>query len=107
MVLSGFEYNTSELPSKDCSESTQVVIIPEAIDFHCFPQMVKMLHYSYPNESKASIKKAIWFGGSRLNVRKEKRFVENEGLPDNLDEYIVLYKKMEKQIRKIRIQLLL
>jgi hypothetical protein len=44
-------------------------ILPEAIDFHPFPQMINML-VKQTNLDNNDIKMAIWFAESGLNIRK-------------------------------------
>ena len=50
-------------------ELIQVDIIDAAIDFHCFPSMIKKIHERIPFISEDVIKKAIWTFDSSVNHR--------------------------------------
>lgn len=65
------------LPSSQISRTiefaTTKTIIPEAIDFHCYGWILKTLLGNHPQFKESDIKKAIWHGGSKYNVRKLKK----------------------------------
>jgi hypothetical protein len=45
-------------------------IIPEAIDFHCYPQILKELNKEFPYLTEEQIREMIWFSESAINIRK-------------------------------------
>jgi hypothetical protein len=45
-------------------------LILEAIDYHCYPWIIKKLAQAHPNLTEYEIKGGIWFYRSRINVRK-------------------------------------
>jgi hypothetical protein len=49
---------------------TVLVILPEAIDFHPFPNMLTILE-KQTNIDKMTLKKCIWFAESGINIRKQ------------------------------------
>lgn len=54
-------------------------IIAASADFHCFPQILKIIQKKYPLYSVEDIKKCIWECSSKLNTR-EQHIVEEKWL---------------------------
>ena len=44
-------------------------ILPEAVDFHCYPKILEKLNKLHPEIDTAAIKKLIWNNSSSINIR--------------------------------------
>jgi hypothetical protein len=49
---------------------TQMRILPEAVDFHCYPKMLIIIQNQLFYLEEEDIKKKIWYGSSAYNIRK-------------------------------------
>lgn len=78
----------------------QLDIIPEAIDFHPFPQMINML-VKQTNLDNNDIKQCIWFVESGVNVRKVDT-IENSREYSEKD----CWKKIKSKLARIRCSLI-
>lgn len=57
---------------------SQQHIIPEAIDFHCYPWIIRKIFEKHPQVTKNSIKKAIWYWESSLNERNKHYYAQEK-----------------------------
>jgi hypothetical protein len=78
----------------------EIDILIEAIDFHCFPQMLSILN-RLTHIEKETIKQCIWFVDSGYNIRKEET-IESSKLYEERSEW----KKIEKHIDDVRFHLI-
>lgn len=74
------------------SSSSMIEILPEAIDFHPYPEMIGFIYqkcvaseemlghtnYSYPAINPRTIKETIWFAESGYNIRKPSTIENSE-----------------------------
>ena len=64
-----FDYYAEEEPCDTILVSNSVDIIPEAIDFHCYPQMLTFISNKTGIDSSV-VRKCIWYAVSGVNDRK-------------------------------------
>lgn len=67
-----------------------------AIDFHCCPQILTILHKKYDNYQLEDIKKAIWYHRSRLTI---KDLIINQDNYNN--QYINIWNHIKDDVEKI------
>jgi hypothetical protein len=75
-------------------------VLIEAIDFHCYPQMLHTLN-KLTHIDKDTIKMCIWFVESGYNVRKPETQVASEQYASSVE-----WKKIEKHLEDVRYQML-
>jgi hypothetical protein len=80
--------------------NTNIDVLIEAIDFHCYPQMLHTLN-KLTHIDKDTIKKCIWFVESGYNVRKPETQVASEQYACSVE-----WKKIEKHLEDVRYQML-
>lgn len=73
-------------------------ILLNSADFHCFPQILKMLHQHFPQYSEQIIKNVIWECNSKTNTRR---------LDDVIDPTLLtIWKEIEPVTRQVQKQLI-
>ena len=78
----------------------EIEVLVEAIDFHCFPNMLNTLNrITYID--KETIKKCIWFVESGYNVRKNDTILSSKEYEERNE-----WKKIEKHMDDVRCELI-
>jgi hypothetical protein len=72
-------------------------IIPEAIDFHCYPQILNELNREFPFLKEEQIQEMIWFSESAINIRKPKTIEKS-----NIYREIKAWNQLKKQLDILR-----
>lgn len=67
-------------------------------DFHCFPQILGMLHHQYPEYTDDILKRVIWNCSSCINFRTPHK---------PTDEDVIIWNKIYKSFEKIAFRLIL
>lgn len=90
------EYNQVDYSKVD----TEIDVLMEAIDFHCYPQMLHMLS-RLTHINGDTIKMCIWHVESGYNVRKEETQINSSEYRETNE-----WKKIEKHLEQVRYELL-
>lgn len=95
------EVRTTEYNNIDYSKiEREIEVLVEAIDFHCYPQMLNTLNrYTYID--KDTIKMCIWFVESGYNVRKPDTQESSKEYEERSE-----WKKIEKYLEDVRCDLI-
>ncbi len=100
-------------PMKISLVEENLEILPEAIDFHPFPEMIGFIYqkcvaaeemlghtnYSYPAINPRTIKETIWFAESGYNIRKPATIANSEKFKKSfhwnfIKQYVDLYRSL-------------
>lgn len=72
-----------------------------AIDFHCFPNILKKMGEKYKNIPKNDLKKLIWIKSAGINLKNEIDEEINNSI-DNIEYNIEEWKKIKKDYEKLQ-----
>jgi len=81
--------------------------ISEAIDFHCFPQMIKDVHHVFPHFSHDDIKSSIWYHRSgiytKIYICKPEQYIKPQvdDYSKSVEEYRYIWNEIEKYVEDI------
>ena len=88
--------NTIKFPKTKYKNILKTEINTAAVDFHCYPKMLSILHTRFPEYSVETLQKTIWYHRSR-NTNKKLL----EGKDSYCNEYIEIWTLIEEETEKI------